>query len=57
MIPLDKFKESLGSLANTLPETQVEQFRVLLDQVADAAFDKWLNRRSAERLPQSENMA
>ena len=47
MLSLLDFKKSLGPKANTLSEAQIEHLRLMLDRIADATFDQWLEKRSA----------
>jgi len=46
MIPLDKFKKSLGPLAETLSEEEILRFRDWADRLADIVFDYWLRNRN-----------
>ena len=42
MIPLQKFKESLGNKAKELTEEQILKLREQMDQMAEIFFDMWL---------------
>ena len=46
MIPLDKFKASLGPLAHTLSEEEILKTREIMDRLADIIFDAWLRERN-----------
>ena len=44
MIPLEKFKESLGSTAQVLSEKEILELRDSQDQMAEIFFDLWLKK-------------
>lgn len=45
MIPLAKFKKLLGKYAENLSESEVEQIRLDMYQLADTAFDVWVKEK------------
>lgn len=45
MIPLAKFKILLGKYAENLTDSEVEQIRLDMYQLADTAFDIWVKEK------------
>jgi len=46
MIDLEKYKRSLGSVAESMTDEQIEKLRAMHDQIADLVFDIWLKKRN-----------
>lgn len=46
MIDLEKYKRSLGPIAVSLTDEQIEKLRTAHDQIADLFFDIWLKKRN-----------
>jgi hypothetical protein len=51
MIPLEEFKKSLGSLADSLSEEEILALREKLDRLAEIIFDLWLRKRNSPDKP------
>ncbi len=49
MIPLEKFKESLGSTVKELPEEEILELRNNQDQLAEVFFTIWLNNARTKK--------
>ncbi len=47
MIGLAEFKESLGSLTQTMTETEIERLRQIEDHLANLVFEEWLRERNS----------
>jgi hypothetical protein len=54
MIPLEEFKKSLGSIADTLTEEEILALREKLDRLADIVFDMWLRKRNGPGKPENK---
>jgi hypothetical protein len=54
MIPLEEFKKSLGTLADSLSEVEILALREKLDRLADIVFDMWLRKRNGPSKPKDK---
>jgi hypothetical protein len=48
MIPLEEFKKSLGTLADTLSDDEILATRELMDRLADIVVDSWFRKQKSK---------
>ena len=48
MIPLEEFKKSLGTLADTLSDEEILDAQERMDRLANIVFDMWLRKRNSK---------
>lgn len=51
MLDFETYKKSLGRIAETLTDDEIDKRRYLADQIADVFFDIWLKKKNQITVP------
>lgn len=55
-VSFEAFKESLGAAANDYSDKEIDQIRIIFDEIADRVFNEWIRKMNSDMISSKENL-